>query len=63
MVAAAFAEGNLDVVCLTGPVGELGAPVMEWQENLAWVRARDFVLSLGKPIPIVAYPAAAAISR
>ena len=56
VVSAAFAEGNLDVVCLTGPAGELGTPVMAWQENLAWVRARDFVLSLGKPIPIVALP-------
>jgi DNA-binding transcriptional LysR family regulator len=57
VVSASFTEGNLDVVCLTGrPPAELRTPVMEWHEKLAWVRARDFVLSLGKPIPIVALP-------
>jgi DNA-binding transcriptional LysR family regulator len=55
-MSAAFADGNLDVVCLTGQAGALGTPVLEWHENLAWVRSRDFVLSLGKPIPIVALP-------
>jgi molybdate transport repressor ModE-like protein len=54
LLSASFTKGLLDVVCLTGPPASLGTPKFEWQENLAWVRARDFVLPLGKPIPIVA---------
>jgi DNA-binding transcriptional LysR family regulator len=54
LLATAFTEGLLDVACLTGPPDGLGTPICEWQENLAWVRARDLVVPHGKPIPIVA---------
>jgi DNA-binding transcriptional LysR family regulator len=54
LLSASFVEGLLDVVCLTGPPVDLGTPKFEWEENLAWVRARDFVLPPGRPIPIVA---------
>jgi hypothetical protein len=53
-ITAAFVEGLLDVVYPTGPPHDLGTPKFEWEENLAWVRARDFVLPPGRAIPIVA---------
>jgi DNA-binding transcriptional LysR family regulator len=56
LLSASFAEGLLDIACLTHPPADLGTPQFEWKENLAWVRARDFVLPHGRPIPIVALP-------
>jgi hypothetical protein len=54
LLSASFVEGLLDVVYPTGPPHDLGTPKFEWEENLAWVRARDFVLPPGRAIPIVA---------
>jgi DNA-binding transcriptional LysR family regulator len=58
-IMASFADGGLDVACVTGPAAESGTPAAKWKENLAWVSAGDFVLPVGQAIPIVAVPGSA----
>jgi DNA-binding transcriptional LysR family regulator len=48
-------DGYLDVACLINPSDDLGQYAFGWEENVVWARARDFVLSPGSPIPLVAW--------
>lgn len=52
-LAKAWAEGYLDVTCVANPPAEIGAPVFEWNEDIVWVRNRDFVLRHASPVPLV----------
>jgi DNA-binding transcriptional LysR family regulator len=48
-------DDYLDVACILSPEDhpDLGV-IDEWQEHLVWVRAKDFVLSPGQPVPLIA---------
>jgi DNA-binding transcriptional LysR family regulator len=48
-------EGYLDVACVVAPEENSNLTIIdEWQEQLVWVRSKDFVLSPGQPVPLVA---------
>ena len=50
-----FDDGYLDIVCVLNPPAE-GRVVDEWHEEWVWTRSRDFVVSPGAPIPLIAAP-------
>lgn len=54
-IAKGLAEGFLDVACLldSQPRDDFA---VSWQEEFAWARSRDFVLSPGMPVPLVSWP-------
>lgn len=54
-LASQLAEGYLDVACLLSPTNDLDSAV-EWHENFVWACSPDFVLSPGKPIPLICRP-------
>lgn len=48
-------EDYLDVACILSPEDHPDLAVIDtWQEQLVWVRAKDFVLSPGQPVPLIA---------
>lgn len=46
-----FRKGHLDVICVIEPDEE--NLIYTWEERAVWARSRDFVLSPGRPIPII----------
>jgi DNA-binding transcriptional LysR family regulator len=59
-IAKALIDGFIDVACIFD-VAEMSADigqyiVDEYEEQLVWVRSRDFVLSPGSPIPVATWP-------
>ena len=54
-IAKGLAEGFLDVACFldSQPRDDFA---VSWQEDFAWARSRDFVLSPGMPVPLVSCP-------
>ncbi len=56
VVAKSLSDGYLDIACLADPPSEYGQVIAEWQEDFVWARSREFVLSLGAPIPLVCWP-------
>jgi DNA-binding transcriptional LysR family regulator len=56
VIAKNLVEGHIDIACLMDPPSGCGEILAEWQEDLVWVRSRDFVLSPGAPIPLVCWP-------
>jgi DNA-binding transcriptional LysR family regulator len=57
-LAKAFADGYLDVGCLAmpDPPVDLGEVIFSWEEEVVWMRSRDFVLGHGSPIPLIGWP-------
>lgn len=55
-IAKGLQDGYIDIGCLIGTQMNDKQLVVKWDEELVWVRARDFVLSPGSPIPIVGWP-------
>lgn len=55
-LAKGLSEGFLDIACIFNPPPDIGEMAVEWQEDFAWVRKADFVLSPGAPIPLVSWP-------
>lgn len=48
-------EDYLDVGCIVTPEDHPDLTVIDaWQEQLVWVRSKDFVLSPGQPVPLIA---------
>lgn len=48
-------DDYLDVACMLSPEEHPDLTIIdEWQEQLVWVRSRDFVLSPGQPVPLIA---------
>jgi DNA-binding transcriptional LysR family regulator len=52
----AYNDGYLDIVCMRGPEVAYSDVVLSWTQPFCWVRSRSFVLSPGKPIPLVSWP-------
>lgn len=52
----AFAERRVDIACVVGTFGAGREPVVAWEEEVVWVRSRDFVLSPGAPVPLIDWP-------
>lgn len=47
-------DGYLDAACITAPEESLGLTIVDqWQEEMVWVRSKNFVLSPGQPVPLV----------
>jgi DNA-binding transcriptional LysR family regulator len=59
VIAKNLADGYIDIACLMDPPSGCGDILAEWQEESVWVRASDFVLSPGAPIPLVCWPGSA----
>jgi len=55
-VARLLIEGYLDVACIVQPRSNCGTLVQEWTEDYIWLKASNFVLSPGAPIPVVCWP-------
>ena len=59
-MAKLFADGYVDVACFLATPAALqaiaGSVVETFVVEMAWIRARDFVLSPGKPIPLLGWP-------
>jgi DNA-binding transcriptional LysR family regulator len=59
-IAKALIDGYVDIACIfENP--EIGAEIAhlvvnEYSEDLVWVRAKNFVLSPGAPIPVLTWP-------
>jgi DNA-binding transcriptional LysR family regulator len=49
-------EGYVDVGCIVNPPPDAGDLIAGWSEQSVWVRAKDFVLSPGAPVPLVSWP-------
>jgi DNA-binding transcriptional LysR family regulator len=56
VLAKAYNEGHLDVVCMRSPEFGFSNLIEAWGEPLSWVRSRSFILGPGKPIPLVSWP-------
>ncbi len=52
----ALHAGHLDIAFLSDPEGALPVTITEWNEQLYWVKAPNFVLSPGAPVPLVSWP-------
>jgi DNA-binding transcriptional LysR family regulator len=48
--------GHLDLVFALGSKEEMKGSLAEWPEPVVWVRAADFVLPPGAPVPLVSSP-------
>lgn len=59
-IAHRFASGYLDIAVMPVAQQPAASPLAAWNERLAWLCARDFLLSPGKPIPLIAYPGSVA---
>lgn len=54
----AFISRSIDVACILGEFdGVAGHQQVTWAVDFTWVRAANFVLSPGAPIPIIDWPA------
>lgn len=51
-----LSEGYIDVCALLRPSAAAGTVVETWQERFVWVRAPDFALGPGEPVPLVGWP-------
>jgi DNA-binding transcriptional LysR family regulator len=52
----AYNDGYLDIVCMRGSDVASADLVVSWTQPFCWVRSRSFVLSPGRPIPLVSWP-------
>ena len=55
-LARGLLDGYIDVGCIVNPPAGAGELIESWTEQPVWVRAKDFVLSPGAPIPLVSWP-------
>jgi DNA-binding transcriptional LysR family regulator len=55
-LARGLLDGYIDVGCVVNPPSGVGELIESWTEQPVWVRAKDFVLSPGAPIPLVGWP-------
>ena len=51
-----FGDGYLDLACLVNFPDDVGECILSWQEEIIWVRSRNFVLRPGNPLPIIGFP-------
>ena len=51
----ALHAGHIDLAVISDPPGGLAPPVLEWADQLHWIRAQNFVLSPGAPVPLVSW--------
>ena len=51
-----FADGYLDIACVLHPPEDLRGATCEWMGPFVWVRSPRFVLSPGRPIPVISWP-------
>ena len=56
-LAKGLLEGFLDLACLVNPPADAGQELFGWMEKLVWVKGPTFKFSLGRPIPLIAWPA------
>lgn len=55
-LARGLLEGYVDIGCIVNPPADGGELIESWSEQSVWVRAKDFVLSPGAPVPLVSWP-------
>lgn len=55
-LARALHAGHLDVAFLSDSQDSLPATIIEWVEQLHWIKSPNFVLSPGSPVPLVSWP-------
>jgi DNA-binding transcriptional LysR family regulator len=55
-LAKSFADGYLDLACLVNFPDDIGELIHSWEEEVAWVRSRHFVLRHGSPLPVIGCP-------
>jgi len=53
IIAEAFSRGLIDIACLLAPPIAQADPILAWDEEVVWVRSRDFVISPGAPFPLI----------
>jgi len=57
VLAKGLLEGFLDLACLVNPPEDIGQELFGWMEKLVWVKSPDFKFGIGRPIPLIAWPA------
>jgi DNA-binding transcriptional LysR family regulator len=55
-IGRGIVDGYIDIGCALFPSPPTRNALKSWNENLVWVRSRDFLLSPGAPVPLVAWP-------
>ena len=55
-IAHRFAGGYLDIAVMPVTRQPETTPLVSWSERMVWLCTRDFLLSPGKPIPLIACP-------
>lgn len=55
-LAKAYQDDYLDVVCLSNSLLDHSQAICRWEEDLVWVKGRDFVLQPGHSIPLIGWP-------
>jgi DNA-binding transcriptional LysR family regulator len=49
-------SGYLELAALFASEADLDDAVVQWSEDLVWVKSPDFVLNLDEPVPLVSSP-------
>jgi DNA-binding transcriptional LysR family regulator len=49
-------NASIDIACMLNPPHDFVEMVEEWDEEMIWVRSKDFVLSPGAPVPLISWP-------
>jgi DNA-binding transcriptional LysR family regulator len=52
----ALYAGHIDLAFISDPPDQLPVTLTEWTDQLYWIKAKNFALSPGAPVPLISWP-------